>query len=61
MSHSHLLFQEKRSELNELNQKVDGMQQVEQWQVLQDVYGKLIAWETVQCFASACMQQLLQG
>ena len=44
-------LQEKREALKEITQKVDFMQQVEQWQVLQDVYGKVIAWQQVRTAA----------
>lgn len=40
-------FQAKRAELQEIAQKVEDMRQVEQWEILHELYGKIIAWQQV--------------
>jgi len=40
-------FQAKRAELEEIAQKVEDMRQVEQWEILHELYGKIIAWQQV--------------
>ena len=42
-----MLVQEKQKQLEEINQKVDGMHMVEQWQLVQASYHKVIAWQQV--------------
>ncbi|KAL0037264.1 hypothetical protein WJX79_009148 [Trebouxia sp. C0005] len=38
-------FRAKRAELQEIAQKVEDMRQVEQWEILHELYGKIIAWQ----------------
>lgn len=40
-------FQAKRAELEEIAQKVEDMRQVVQWEILHELYGKIIAWQQV--------------
>ena len=46
-SSSSVCFQAKRAELEEIAQKVEDMRQVEQWEILHELYGKIIAWQQV--------------
>lgn len=39
--------QEKQRQLEDINQKVDGMHMVEQWQLVQTSYHRVIAWQQV--------------
>ena len=40
-------LQEKQAQLEEVNQKVDSLQMVEQWQSVQESYNRVIAWQNV--------------
>lgn len=42
-----MCLQAKRAELEEIAQKVEDMRQVEQWEILHELYGKIIAWQQV--------------
>lgn len=53
-SHGVLNLQEKQKQLEEVNQKVESMHMVEQWQLVQASYHRVIAWQQVaHCICTA--------
>ncbi len=62
-SSSSICFQAKRAELEEIAQKVEDMRQVEQWEILHELYGKIIAWQQVRLQQAtlplACMADMI--
>ena len=62
-SFSSVCFQAKRAELEEIAQKVEDMRQVEQWEILHELYGKIIAWQQVRLqhatLPLACMADMI--
>ena len=40
-------MQARRAELRDIEQKLDDIKVVEQWQHLQELYGKVLPWEQV--------------
>ena len=49
----YTLLQEKQAQLDEISQKVDSLQMVEQWQRVQESYNRVIVWQTVRLSTSA--------
>ena len=38
--------------MQQIAQKIEDMRQVEQWEILHEVYGRIIAWQQVQMLVS---------
>lgn len=51
--------QEKQRQLEDINQKVDGMHMVEQWQLVQTSYERVIAWQQVGLLCSPAENLIL--